>query len=130
MGYEELDKYGGIGTELISLFIPHETNLTELIKDLINEVRESEKIKDKVISYKVTKALREIIYNLTEKKEIPENGLIIYSGIVLDYSGWVTYVIFPKNKLTLKLMRCDNKFYTDIIEKRKDGVYIKCDLNE
>jgi len=69
----------GRGREFISLFIPPNTPIDEVIASLKKEPdstnRESESIKERLQS-----ALKNVILRLKQVKEIPENGLSIFAG--------------------------------------------------
>ncbi len=69
----------GQGREFISLFIPPNTRIDEVIANLKKEadltIREPEKVKERLQS-----SFKAVILNLKQVKEIPENGLALFAG--------------------------------------------------
>jgi len=72
----------GRGKEFISLYIPPETPIDQVIANLKKEselmVRESERLRERFQN-----ALKNIIQQLKEHKEIPENGLALFAGTLV-----------------------------------------------
>jgi peptide chain release factor subunit 1 len=69
----------GKGMEFISLYIPREKSIDDIVANLKEEsnsdVTKSESVKDRL-----QEALKNIIQHLKLQKEIPENGLAIFAG--------------------------------------------------
>ncbi len=72
----------GFHTELISLYIPHNRKLSDVTNYLKNEVSESQNIKSKLTRKNVLDGISTLLGQLKNIKEVPENGLILFSGAI------------------------------------------------
>ena len=67
------------GKEFISLYIPHEKSIDEIVA-ILKEEPDSAIIKSDSVRVRLQDAHKELIQRLKQKKEIPENGLAIFAG--------------------------------------------------
>ena len=72
----------GFHTELISVYIPHDRKVSDVTGHLKNEISESQNIKSKLTRKNVLDSISSILGQLKNIKEVPENGLIIFSGAI------------------------------------------------
>ena len=79
---EDLKKKKGFHTELISLYIPHDRKISDVTNHLKNEVSESQNIKSKLTRKNVLDSISSLLGQLKNIKEIPENGLVMFSGAI------------------------------------------------
>lgn len=110
---KELEKIKGRHTELVSLYIPSGSNLAEILNQVRSEQSTAQNIKSKQTRKNVLTALEKIIQHLKQFKEVPENGLIIFSGNVSPIEGKEDIRIWslePPEKLTAKIYWCDQQF--------------------
>lgn len=120
---EELSKKTGRGTELISLYIPPERPISDVISALRQEYSTAANIKSKQTRKNVMDALESIMARLKYFKKTPPNGLAIFCGAI-PRSGPGTekiefYIVEPPEPIPFYLYRCDSKFY---LEPLKDMV--------
>ncbi|MGC8672949.1 MAG: peptide chain release factor aRF-1 [Thermoplasmata archaeon] len=113
---EELSKYEGKGTELISLYVPPKRPISDVIAYLRDEYSTSSNIKSKTTRKNVMGAIESMMSRLRLYKMPPENGLALFIGHVPtrgDQTEMVTYIIEPPEPVQSMLYRCDSKFYLD-----------------
>jgi peptide chain release factor subunit 1 len=106
----------GRGIELISLYIPHETSLYEIVEMLKKEESDSTEPKSERVRDRLQDALENIIQHLKLKKEIPENGLAIFAGTAADDSGnevLIAEEIVPPEPITHYLYEVDDHFHLE-----------------
>ena len=80
LSLEEIKKFKGRGTQLISLYIPPTKRLEDVSSYLRNELSESSNIKSKSTRKNVTSAIESILSRLKMWKVVPENGLVFFVG--------------------------------------------------
>lgn len=114
---EELKSKRGKGTELISLYITHDSDLSKVVQQLREEQGTASNIKSKTTRKNVIAALEKIIYSLRTYAEAnrrpPKNGLAIFCGNVAgqeDAADIQLYWIEPPEPVTTKMYRCDQEF--------------------
>jgi peptide chain release factor subunit 1 len=122
---EELEKYKGRHTELISVYIPAGHNIFSVIDQLEYEKTMAENIKSKATRENVLDAIDTILRELRFYKKTPENGLAIFCGNVgKDKRDIRIWVIEPIEKLNIKIYHCNQTFFLDplkeMIETKKD----------
>ncbi|MCL4447136.1 MAG: peptide chain release factor aRF-1 [Thermoplasmatales archaeon] len=115
---DQIKKLEGRGTELISVYVPPERQISDVVAYLRDEYSTSSNIKSKTTRKNVTTAIESIMSKLRYYKAPPEHGLAIFVGYVPtrgDKSDMVSYFIEPPQSVTSFLYRCDSKFYLDPI---------------
>lgn len=113
---ESLERYSGRATELISLYIPPNRQISFVSSYLKNEYSQSSNIKSKSTRKNVTSAIESILSRLKSYKKPPENGMIFFVGHVAasgNQTDMVQHVVEPPLPITTFLYRCDSKFYTE-----------------
>ena len=78
----ELKEKKGFHTELVSLYIPHDRKISDVTNHLKNEVSESQNIKSKLTRKNVLDSISSLMGQLKNIKEVPENGLVMFSGAI------------------------------------------------
>jgi peptide chain release factor subunit 1 len=123
---EDLANYSGHATELISLYVPHQKQISFVASYLKNEYSQSSNIKSKSTRKNVTSAIESITSRLKSYKQPPEYGIIFFVGHVAttgDQTDMVQINIEPPMPITTFLYRCDSKFYLqplfDMLEERE-----------
>lgn len=119
----ELSQMQGHGTELISVYIPKNKQLHEVINNLREEQGTADNIKSDVTRTHVVDSLSRVIQRLKLYKKTPERGLIVFCGALPPEGGGPlgseiikTYEIDPPKDLKIFLYRCDDHFHTDILK--------------
>ena len=116
---QEITNYRGRGTELISVYIPGNKQISDVMAYLRNEQSQASNIKSKTTMKNVTSAIDSIAARLKTYKAPPENGVVIFCGEVPragDQTKMVQYVINPPEAITAFLYRCDSTFFTDPLQ--------------
>lgn len=117
---DEIKKIRGRGTELVTIYVPSNYDINALKKMVEQEWSTAQNIKSDITRKNVQTALEKIMHALRHFKEVPPNGLVIFSGNIAgrgekpDYRIWI---IEPPIPSTLKIYRCDSTFLTEPLEK-------------
>ncbi len=117
----------GRHTELVSVYIPADYNITKIINHLSEEQHTASNIKDKRTRQNVQDSLERIIRKLKLYKKTPENGLAIFAGNVSEKESQINIEVFsvePPEPLNIRIYRCDQSFVVDILEDMMDDVQI------
>ena len=114
---KELQKYKGRHTELITLYIPFNSDRSTVMNQITNEISQSSNIKSATTRKNVQGALRKIVqYLKVTDFAIPKTGLGLFCGNVSDQEGKSDIQMFhvvPTKDLKVKLYRCDSDFYLE-----------------
>jgi len=112
---EDLKSKKGFHTELISVYIPHDRKISDVSNHLKNEISESQNIKSKLTRKNVLDSISSILGQLKNIKEIPENGLIIFSGAIPQSNTPGTeknemYIVEPPDRVVTFRYHCASEF--------------------
>jgi len=110
---EELEKIRGRHTELVSVYIPAEYNLQEIVNMLRQEYTLTENVKNKTVRNNVLAAIDKILQELRFYNKTPKNGLVLFSGNVSETEGQIdikVWTIEPPEPLRIKKYWCDQRF--------------------
>jgi len=103
----------GRGKEFISLYVPRETPIDELVEVLKKE-SDSAVVKSESVRDRLQETLKNVIQRLKLQKEIPENGLAIFAGtfVANDQESEVLNVeeLVPPEPITAYLYEVDDHF--------------------
>jgi peptide chain release factor subunit 1 len=116
---EELKSKQGQGTELISLYIPHEKRISDVTAYLRDEHGSAANIKSKSTRTNVQSALESIMSRLKYYKEPPENGMALFCGAISiggDRTSMEAITIIPPQPITSFSYRCGSNFETDKLD--------------
>ncbi len=117
---EELADQKGFATELISLYIPYDRQISDVTSYLRNELSQSANIKSKSTRKNVMAAIESIMSRLRYFKQPPKNGVVFFVGHVAvgaDQTEMAQFVIEPPERLGTFLYRCDSHFYLDPLKE-------------
>ncbi len=117
---EELEKYQGRGTELISVYIPPKRPISDVIAYLRDEYGTSSNIKSKTTRKNVMSAIESIMSRLKYFKMPPPNGLVVFVGHVQkrgDQTEMVSHLMEPPEPVQSFIYRCDSKFYLEPLKE-------------
>ncbi len=129
---EEIKDLHGRGTELVSLYVPPDKQISDVANYLRNEYSQSQNIKSKRTNKAVTGAIESILSRLKYFKRPPDHGLIFFVGeipTVGDQTKMVQYVLEPPEPISTFMYRCDSEFYTETLwdmlsEKKTYGLLV------
>lgn len=119
----ELSKYRGRHTELVSVYVPAGYDIIKIIQHLQEEQGTAENIKDKTTRNNVIDALERLIRHLKLYKKTPENGMAAFSGNISDKEGQQdikVWSIEPPIPLKTRIYRCDQTFVLDLLREMMD----------
>jgi len=123
----------GRHTELVSLYVPPDRQISDVMNNLRQELGTASNIKSKVTRKNVLDAIEKVIQRLKLFKKPPENGLVIFSGAIPQNGAGSeqieTYVLTPPEPITIYYYRCDSKFYIEplrelVTEKDTYGILV------
>lgn len=117
---ETLKACRGRHTELITVYVPPDTNLDQIIGQLQQEQGTAVNIKSKSTRTNVVDALEKIVQHLRLYKQTPKNGLAIFCGNISEREGvqdLEIWAIEPSEPVPIKLYRCDQTFVTEPLEQ-------------
>ena len=120
---DELTQQEGHGTELITVYIPKNKQLHEVITNLREEQGTADNIKSDLTRTHVVDSLSKVLQRLKLYKKTPERGLVIFCGALPREGGGPpgsevvkAFEIDPPKDLTTFLYRCDDHFHVDILK--------------
>jgi peptide chain release factor subunit 1 len=114
-----LKKQRGRHTELITVYVPPETDMNQIINQLQQEQGTAVNIKSKQTRKNVTDALEKIVQHLRLYKQTPKNGLAVFCGDISEQEGQQDlelWAIEPSEPVDVKMYRCDQTFVTEPLE--------------
>ena len=109
----ELAGLKGRHTELVSVYIPKNYPIYEIMNLIATEISLTQNVKSKAVRKNVIDALTKIQQNLKLYKKTPEHGLAIFCGNVSEHEGDTDikiWTIEPPEPVPIKLYWCDQKF--------------------
>ncbi|WP_135667521.1 peptide chain release factor aRF-1 [Halorhabdus rudnickae] len=118
---EELEDYRGSGTQLVTIYIPDDTLISEVVAHVTQEHSEASNIKSKETRTNVQDALKSIKDRLRYyDTRPPENGLVLFSGAIDTGGGrsdMITRVLeSPPDPIQSFRYHCDSEFLTEPLE--------------
>lgn len=126
---KELESYRGRHTELVSVLIPADFNINNVVKQIDTEKGTAENIKSKNNRKAVMDALERIARQLKLiGQKLPPNGLALYAGNISEVEGQEDiriWTIEPPKPLKTRVYRCDQTFVLDPLKEmlETDEVY-------
>jgi peptide chain release factor subunit 1 len=135
---ETLASKEGRGTELISLYVPPEKRIHEVMTNLREEYGTASNIKSRVTRKNVQEAIEKVQQRLKLFKTPPPNGLVMFCGAI-PYGApgnekMEIYTLEPPEKINVYFYRCDSRFHLEPLfdmmrEKDTYGILV-IDTNE
>ncbi|MHA1916026.1 MAG: peptide chain release factor aRF-1 [Promethearchaeota archaeon] len=119
---DNLKNKKGFHTELISLYIPHDRKVSDVTNHLKNEISESQNIKSKLTKKNVLDSIASLQGQLKNIKEVPENGLVMFSGAIPQGNAPGTernelYIIDPPDMVKTFRYHCASEFLLEPLEE-------------
>ncbi len=117
---EELEKYKGKHTELISVLIPAGYDVNSVQRQLEAEKSTAKNIKSSTTKKNVIDALEKIIRYLKTLKKTPKNGLALFCGNISESEGQQDLQLWdiePSMPLKTRLYRCDKEFVLESLKE-------------
>lgn len=117
---KDLSEKRGRGTELVSVYIPHDKQLSDVGKHMRDELGQSANIKSKTTRKNVQSAIEVILQRIRLFKKAPENGLVLFVGMIPKGGPGTekmeTYVFEPPEPVTTYWYQCNNEFFLEPLE--------------
>jgi len=115
---ESISEYIGSGTELVSVYLPPDGSLSSMRSRIKNEYSQAQNIKSKTTRNNVQDALSSIETTLQSYETVPENGLVIFSGVVNNDSDEKITTVFDSlpQPIQTQLYHCDDSFFIEPLE--------------
>lgn len=125
---KELEDIRGRNTELVSLYIPHDYDMSKISEFITSESSEAENIKSKHTRKNVQAALDKIGRRVKEEQETPENGVAFFAGNVSETEGRPDikiWEVIPPQPVESRHYRCDKEFVLEPLKQMivDDRVY-------
>ena len=135
---KELEDKKGRGTELVSVYIPHDKQVSDVRKQMVDEIGQSSNIKSKQTRKNVQSAIEVIIQRLKLFPQPPEKGLVMFVGMIPKGGPGTekmeTYVFEPPEPVQTYIYHCDSQFFLDplkqIIEYKEEYGVLVLDRKE
>src|SRR6056297_2725979 len=118
---EDLQSYEGSGTQLVSIYVPEDRRISDVVAHITQEHSEASNIKSKQTRTAVQDALSSLKARLKYfDTKPPENGVVLFSGAVDSGGGrtdMVTEVLEnPPQSIESFRYHCDSAFLTEPLE--------------
>jgi len=117
---EELRSKSGRGTELISLYIPPDKQISDVTAQLRDEHGQASNIKSKLTRTNVQSALDSVMARLRLIPRAPENGVALFVGAI-DIGGNKTTMfsraLEPPDPIVTYRYHCNSTFLLDPLEE-------------
>ncbi|ELZ19601.1 peptide chain release factor 1 [Haloterrigena salina JCM 13891] len=119
---EDLKDFDGSGTQLVTIYVPDDRQISDVVQHVTQEHSEAANIKSKQTRTAVQDALTSIKDRLRYYDTYPpENGLVLFSGAV-DSSGGRTEMVTrvlesPPQPVESFRYHCDSDFLTEPLEE-------------
>ncbi|UPM41954.1 peptide chain release factor aRF-1 [Halocatena salina] len=118
---EELTEYSGSGTQLVSIYVPSDRQISDIVAHVTQEHSEASNIKSKQTRTAVQDALTSIKDRLRYYDNPPENGMVLFSGAI-DAGGGQTDMVtkvleHPPQPIESFIYHCDSAFLTEPLEE-------------
>ncbi len=113
----------GSHTELITLYVPPDKQISDALNLLRNEYGTASNIKSNVTRKNVLDAITKAQQKLKLFKDPGEKGIVIFTGALLQEGGapgterMESYVIVPPEPTKIFLYRCDSRFHTEHLQE-------------
>ncbi len=117
---ETLRDKRGRGTELISLYIPHDKQIHDITSQLREEFGQASNIKSRVTKQNVQGAIESLLSRLKLIPKAPVNGVVIFCGAVdigANKTDMQTIIIEPPEAIVSYKYHCDSAFLLTPLEE-------------
>jgi peptide chain release factor subunit 1 len=117
---ETLRDKRGRGTELISLYIPHDKQIHDITSQLREEFGQASNIKSRVTKQNVQGAIESLLSRLKLIPKAPLNGVVIFCGAVdigANKTDMTTIIIEPPEPIVSYKYHCDSAFLLTPLEE-------------
>ena len=130
---DNLSSKEGRGTELISLYVPPDRRIHEVIGNLREESGTASNIKSRTTRKNVQEAIEKVMQRLKLFKFPPSTGLVVFCGAIPQNGPgserMEIFVLEPPEPINTYFYRCDNRFHLEPLrellrEKESYGILL------
>ena len=117
---DELSRYRGRHTELVSVYVPAGYDMNKVINHLQQEQGTATNIKSAATRKNVIAALERMIQHLRVVGKTPKHGLAAFSGNVAEREGQQdlkVWSIEPPIPFKIRIYRCDKEFILEPLDR-------------
>lgn len=118
---QELADKKGRGTELVSVYIPPDKQVSDVAKHMREEMSQSANIKSKSTKKNVQSAIEVIIQRLRLFPKPPERGLVMFVGMIPrggpGTEKMETYVFEPPESIQTYTYHCNSEFFLEPLQE-------------
>ncbi len=118
---KELSEKKGRGTELVSVYIPPDKQISDVVKHMREELSQSANIKSKQTKKNVQSAIEVIMQRMKLFRRPPEKGLVLFVGMIPKGGPGTekmeTYVFEPPEPVQTYTYHCDSQFFLEPLEE-------------
>ena len=118
---QELADKKGRGTELVSVYIPPDKQLSDVAKHMREELSQSANIKSKSTKKNVQSAIEVIVQRIKLFPKPPERGLVLFVGMIPrggpGTEKMETYVFEPPEPIQTYTYHCNSEFFWNHFRK-------------
>lgn len=117
----ELSEKKGRGTELVSVYIPPDRQISDVVKHMREELSQSANIKSKQTKKNVQSAIEVIMQRMKLFPRPPERGLVLFVGMIPKGGPGTekmeTYVFEPPEPVQTYIYHCDSQFFLEPLQE-------------
>lgn len=118
---KELSEKKGRGTELVSVYIPPDRQISDVVKHMREELSQSANIKSKQTKKNVQSAIEVIMQRMKLFPKPPERGLVLFVGMIPKGGPGTekmeTYVFEPPEPVQTYIYHCNSQFFLEPLEE-------------
>ena len=118
---KELSQKKGRGTELVSVYIPPDRQISDVVKHMREELSQSANIKSKQTKKNVHSAIEVIMQRMKLFPKPPEKGLVLFVGMIPrggpGTEKMETYVFEPPETVQTYIYHCNSEFYLEPLQE-------------
>lgn len=118
---EELSQKRGRGTELVTVYIPPDKQISDVVKHMREELSQSANIKSKQTKKNVQSAIEVIMQRMKLFPKPPEKGLVLFVGMIPKGGPGTekmeTYVFEPPETVQTYIYHCNSEFYLEPLQE-------------
>jgi len=118
---EELSQKRGRGTELVSVYIPPDRQISDVVKHMREELSQSANIKSKQTKKNVQSAIEVIMQRMKLFPKPPEKGLVLFVGMIPrggpGTEKMETYVFEPPEPVQTYIYHCNSECYLEPLQE-------------
>lgn len=118
---KELENKKGRGTELVSVYIPPDKQISDVRKQMVDEIGQSSNIKSKTTRKNVQSAIEVIIQRTKLYPTAPPKGLVMFVGMIPrggpGTEKMETYIFEPPETVQTYIYHCDSQFFIEPLKQ-------------